>query len=882
MNKIKTIFKRELKSYFDSPVAYVFLTAFLVLVGFLTFGFAFFYERRQADLTPFFFWHPWVYLLLVPAATMGTWADERKNGTAEQLLTLPVTITEALVGKFLAAWSFIGIALLLTFPVALTAGYLGDPDWGAVFCGYLGSFLMAGAATAVGVFGSTLSRSSVVGFVVALAATFLLMIIGFEPVTGAMAGWGVPVAITDALASCSLLSHFESLRRGVVDLADLGFYAGAIVFFIAAAKTVTDGRRGLKSGLAALAILGAIVVAVCATLSNLPLRADFTAEKLYTLSKGSKAVLAQLDKDVTLKYYVSSSAAEMPTAYKTYANEVENLLKEYERAAHGNLVLEKYDPKPDSDAEEWAQRYGVEPQTVTPFGSSIYFGVVAVAGDREETLGALTPKTQATLEYDLTRLVTRVAWPERPVVGVMTSLEGVTGSAMNPMMMRQRRGEMQGWAAFTELAKDYEVRDIEPDATNIASDVKTLVLLHAANLSTNTLFAIDQFVCRGGKLVACVDPMSFKDVVAREQGGMGMSFGGDAPSTLGPLFDAWGVRFEDAKLTTDLAAATRLSAGQGGVQEEPAFLTLKKENMAKDDLLVSDLSQVMFPFAGSFEFARKDGSDLVFTPVITTSAEHSGEVDRFSVMFGGSAKSAKPDGKARVVAARLAGTFRTAFPEGIEVRGEDGEKVRGEEGEKTSGEEGETNKVEVVKVMPETKEGKSNVILFADSDFLADDFCVRLLRTPFGNIAQPLNDNLALFSNVIEQFAGREELIGIRTRGASDRPFDVVDRLEANAMAQWQQKEAAFQEELQRTQQRLQVLQSEKQGGERFILSKEQQSEIAKLRKAQADTRRQLKNVRKELTADIDSLGTRIKVVNIALIPLIVAAFGIIRFIRRK
>ena len=156
MSNIKAVFKREFKAYFDSPVAYVFLTGFLVLIGFLTFGVTMFYERRQADLTPFFFWHPWVYLLLVPAATMGLWADERRNGTAEMLLTLPMTVTEALVGKFLAAWAFLGIALAATCPIALTAGYLGSPDWGVVLAGYLGSLLMAGAAAAVGVFASTL------------------------------------------------------------------------------------------------------------------------------------------------------------------------------------------------------------------------------------------------------------------------------------------------------------------------------------------------------------------------------------------------------------------------------------------------------------------------------------------------------------------------------------------------------------------------------------------------------------------------------------------------------------------------------------------------------------------------------------------------------
>ncbi len=242
-SKVKTVFGREFKSYFDSPVAYVFLVAFLVLVGFLTFGVAMFYERRQADLTPFFFWHPWVYLLLVPAATMGLWAEERRNGTIELLLTLPITLWEALIGKFLAAWAFIGIALALTFPIVCTAAWLGSPDFGAVFCGYLGSFLLAGAATAIGVFASSLSRSQVIGFVIALAITFLMLIIGFDPVVNAVANWGVPSEIVNAVANCSLLQHFESMRRGVVDFADIGYYAGVMVFMLAAAQVVTDSRK---------------------------------------------------------------------------------------------------------------------------------------------------------------------------------------------------------------------------------------------------------------------------------------------------------------------------------------------------------------------------------------------------------------------------------------------------------------------------------------------------------------------------------------------------------------------------------------------------------------------------------------------------------------
>ncbi|MBR4616141.1 MAG: ABC transporter permease subunit [Kiritimatiellae bacterium] len=241
--QIGTIFRREFKSYFDSPVAYVFLVAFLVLVGFLTFGMTHFYENRQANLTPFFFWHPWVYLLLVPAVTMGSWAEERRNGTIELLLTLPVTLTQTLLGKFFAAWAFIGVALALTFPIVVTTYWLGAPDGGTIVCGYLGSFLLAGASVAIGIFASALSRSQVISFVISLAICFFLLIIGFDPVVNSLAQWGVPSGVVNAVSQCSLLSHFDSMRRGVIDLYDISFYVGVMVFMLAAAQVVTDSRK---------------------------------------------------------------------------------------------------------------------------------------------------------------------------------------------------------------------------------------------------------------------------------------------------------------------------------------------------------------------------------------------------------------------------------------------------------------------------------------------------------------------------------------------------------------------------------------------------------------------------------------------------------------
>ena len=625
-------------------------------------------------------------------------------------------------------------------------------------------------------------------------------------------------------------------------------------------QSKTFSRIG--TGAAGLAVLLVIIGAVNLIISNLRLRVDLTAEKLYTLSDGSRQVLGKLENDVVLKFYFSSSSAEMPMGLKTYANQVQDLLKEYQIAGKGRITLEAYDPKPDSDSEEWAQRYGIEPQQTNPFGQPVYFGLVAVCGETEQVMPGLNPRTEATLEYDITRLITRVAWPEKPVLGVLSSLS-VLGAPQNPMMMMQRRQQQQdqGWAAFRELRKDYTVREIKTDAEEIESDVKALIVLHPKDLSDKTLFAIDQFVLRGGRLIVCVDPFSVADFEANQQQNqmmMQMGGGGQAgPSTLGKLFDAWGVSFDTAKIVADMSCATKLNSGNGRVEDNPAFLSLGKPNMAKDDLLTAQLSQVMMPFAGAL--SANTSKEITFTPLITTSTDNACLVDQMNAQFGMSAMRAqlKPDGAKRVLAARLQGTFKTAFPKGIE--GADTNNV--------------PNKL---------TSGTSTVMVFGDSDFLNDRFCVQVMNSLFGAIAQPINDNLTLFGNAVEQFAGREELIGVRSRGQFNRPFARVDALEVKAMKQWQAEEERLEAALKETQERLTALQQKKTGNERLILSKEQQSELEQFRKTQADTRKQLKEVRKSLNKEIESLGLTLKVVNIALLPLLVIGFGLYRGIQRK
>ncbi len=587
-----------------------------------------------------------------------------------------------------------------------------------------------------------------------------------------------------------------------------------------------------------LALLLCVIGAVNVTLRNLRLRADFTENRLYTLSEGTRAILAKLDQPCTMKFYFSKQDKNTPVFLRNYAAQVADVLKEYQRAAKGKIILEQHDVAPDSDAEEWAQRYGLEPQGAGRGGLPVYFGLVVVpAAGREAVLPMFSPLHEDSLEYDITRLVTRAVWPRKPVIGVMTGLGDVLGGP----------GGKKGWVAFEELKKDYALEAVAPEAEKIPDEVAALIVIHPKDLPEATLLALDRFVLRGGRLVVCVDPLSELEH-SMAAAGQEAKRGKPGPSNLGALFDAWGVAFDPALTTVDDRAVTVLRAQNGAQEKNPAFLSLKRENMAQGEVLAARLSMVMLPYAGAFGGDVKEG--LAFAPLMRTSGDASSSVASQTILYGGLAAvraQAKPDGRARTVAAKLTGLFKTAFPE--------------KEG---------------------LKEGRSAVFLFADADFLYDSFCVAPLNVLGNTVYRPINENLVLFANVLEQAAGLPELAGIRTRGTFSRPFTRVDALEQRAAQEWQKKEQELSAKLQAAQQKLAELQRQKQGDDRFILSPEQQKQIEAFKAERARTAAELKDVRRNLNRSVEALGLRLKVVNILAVPALVALAGLLYGLRRR
>ncbi len=604
-----------------------------------------------------------------------------------------------------------------------------------------------------------------------------------------------------------------------------------------------------------------IIVVVNAMASRVKQRIDLTAERAYTLSPGTRAILAKLDTPVQIRFYCTRGENSMPVMLKTYAQRVEDLLGEYRQASKGHIEIQKLDPVPDSDAEDSAKLDGVEGQPRMD-GEPIYLGLSVSMLDQKEAIPFLTPERERLLEYDISRAVSRVMSVDKPVVGVMSPLP-FAGQQMNPMMMRmgQQRGQ-PAWVLYGELQRDFFVKQVEMTADKIPDDVKVLVLIHPKGITDAAQYAIDQFILRGGKLIAFLDPQSVLD-----QSGAGpMGMGGGSSSSIDKLLKAWGLTFDSTQVVADMDFVGRTRQGP-----QPAVLALNEKAVNKDDVITADADNLFMVFAGAFLGTPAEGLKQT---VLIKSSKNSQLVDPMSAQMGGKkvGQDFVASGIEYPLALRLTGKFKTAFPDG---------KPKAAEPPKPEGEKPEEKKPDAPAEsgLKESKED-SAVVLIGDADFIQDQIAVQEAANPFGGgqrVVMPANGNLAFAQGAIEQLTGDNNLITVRSRASRERQFTVVKEMQAKAESAYRSKIKELETSLQTTQTKLNELQRSKadQGGQKFILSPEQQQEITNFRKKEADSKQQLKLERKKLRGDIDSLENRIKWTNIALMPAVVAVAGI-------
>jgi ABC-type uncharacterized transport system involved in gliding motility auxiliary subunit len=610
-----------------------------------------------------------------------------------------------------------------------------------------------------------------------------------------------------------------------------------------------------------LVALVAVLIAANFILGAFNLRADLTEGDVYTLSPGTRQVLGKLEAPVRLRLYYSQGSEAVPVGLKTFAKRVEDLLNEYKSAGRGKVIVEKFNPEPDSDAEDSAQLDGIEGQ-LTNAGEKFYLGLSISFLDQKAAIPVLAPDRERLLEYDITRGIAQVGETKKPVVGVMSALP-VMGRSLDPIRKQQ---PSEPWVLVQELKKIFDVREVRLDAPKIDDAIKVLLVIHPRNLSEDTEYAIDQFVLRGGKLVAFVDPYAYFD----QQPDLQNPFGGAqaGQSMFYNLFKAWGVDVDMGKVIADLSFASG-----AGPRLLPTLLSLTTQALNMDDVVTSQIGTLLIPFGGAFKNKLADG--LKETVLVHTS-KNAMPVDLIIATLSGepSTRGFQPTNEEMPLAIRLTGKFHTAFPEG---------RPKPYAPPRADKKKGDEKKAEE-KAEPQLKQTaeENSVVLVADVDLLSDGAAVEIQEVFGQRVAVPRNGNLALALGMVEQLSGDSALINLRSRASFSKPLTVVREMEARAQQQYLGKIKELEDNLNKTQENLQALQRGKSGTASSILTAEQQAELDNFRQRAVETRRDLKELRKNLRVETDALEFWTKVLNIGLVPLLVALAGLALALARR
>ncbi len=615
------------------------------------------------------------------------------------------------------------------------------------------------------------------------------------------------------------------------------------------------GKTAFSAGSAVLVLV--IVVLVNLLLSRTTLRWDATQDNLYSLSPGTRTILADLDQEVVIKVFYSQHVAAIPSQIKTFAQRVIDFLSEYEQYGKGRLSVEMYDPKPDSEEEEWAIKYGMKGISL-PTGDQVYLGLVALAADQEAAIAFIDPTRETRLEYDLTRIIARVQTADRMKIAVFSSLP-VFGNVQGSMGMTGPRSGSKPWFFIQELAKTYDVTKVQPDADRIDPTADLLVLFHPRNMSDTLAFAVDQYILGGGNAIVFADPLSLLDDPR-------MGPGGSIQET---LFESWGVTMPEGKAVADFSYATQLRNRSNQVETNPLWLSASANAFSTDNLITADLESMLLPVAGAIE-ALPDNAFAV-EPLIQSSTNNQmvAALDH-NKHVGALRRDFKPSGTVRNLAVRITGTFKTAFPDGKPA------------GEPEAGEP--ASNMDTADDVEPLKEGKAEsvIVVVADSDLLFDGYYLSQQNLLGHTISNIFNDNLNFMLNTSEMLTGNPALIGIRSRGTFERPFTRVQELERKAQDRWLDQEQALVRQVEETNEKLRQLEQQKDASQRAILSEAQEQEIARFQEEKLRINKELKIVRRNLRAEIEQLGTTVKFVNIFLVPLLVGIGGIIYAITRR
>lgn len=615
--------------------------------------------------------------------------------------------------------------------------------------------------------------------------------------------------------------------------------------------TTQNTRRALTGG--TLAVLAVLFVAVIALANNLlrGAQVDLTQNKLYTLSEGTEKVLGEIDEPINLYYFFSDKGtAEIPQI-RTYATRVREMLEQIARRSGGKVKLTVIDPLPFSEEEDRASGFGLQAVPTGPAGETIFFGLAGTnATDGQMVIPFFQPDKEAFLEYDIAKLIHSLVTTTKPVVGLMAELDIAPGFDPQTRQMRQ------GWAVFQSLQELFEVRTLDPRTTaTIDEAIKTVVVVHPKSLTEDAQYALDQFVLRGGNLIAFVDPNAELDTTAEDPNNPSAALFASRSSNLERLFKAWGVAYDPAKVVLDAEYALQVQTQTGAPVRHMGILGLREAAMNQDDVVTAQLGTLNLSTAGALRMA--EDAALTLEPLLQSSAQASlVDVERVKFLPDPSSLFADftPSGENYVLAGRLTGTAKTAF------------------GERAGGSH-----------LAESKQ-PVNILLVADTDLLSDRLWVQVSNFFGQQIMNAFANNGDFVANAVDNLTGSSALISIRGRATSARPFTTVEALRRGADERFRATERQLNEELQETERKLNELQRTRADDASTLLTPEQKAELDRFQKRKLEIRKELREVRRQLDADIEALGWKLKVINIALVPLLLTlgALGFAWWRRRR
>ncbi|VAW40764.1 hypothetical protein MNBD_GAMMA01-1672 [hydrothermal vent metagenome] len=584
--------------------------------------------------------------------------------------------------------------------------------------------------------------------------------------------------------------------------------------------------------------LGSIIISQSGIFSHT--RLDLTENKLFTLNDGTKNILKNIDENIHLKLYFSDEATHSIPVLRTYKNTVLDLINEMQRYSNSKLQVSLIDPKIFSPQEDEASQFGLQALPVGDGGENVFFGLVGENTlDNVEVIAFMQPDRESFLEYDIAQLINSLNHPEKKVIGIMSSVDVQA-------RYDQAKGESVPAQVFiTQLQKDYLIKNMETSSETIGSDIDVLILIHPKELTEKTLFAIDQFVIKGGRLLVFVDPFAQAEIIIPDPQNPMAAYQADKNSDLKQLFAAWNVSYDAKKVLLDEKFALNIQRHQGSrPTRHLAYLALKEDAFNQKDIIARELDTVNLAATGYFESVNLQAILSSSNQATTTTSEALKFMVDPSTLF----KNYTADGKNHIIAGRLTGTIKSAFPDAIEG-------------------------ADIADLV--IKNDNPKVVLFADIDILFDQMWVSSQNFFGRKVYSAFADNGNMITNLLDNMAGSPDLINIRGRKNSARPFTKVIELQKASDKKFRDQENLLKQRLRETEAKLNQIQREKGQQDRLIISQEQEQELQEFQKEKMEVRKKLRKVRRSLDKDIQALGSNLKMINIGLIPLLISLLGV-------